>query len=129
MAKRVRQWKNGARKLSKQSVAPSNLRFKSKTAPIEKTPWDVKSKGNSQILSQEETKRNIPKRGFGNGTYIETEVTEGTMVRFRTEKDRELSQIQRRREDYEPIMITEEIQTSAGNLDMQEDKEWQSLIR
>lgn len=56
-----------------------------------------------------ETKRNIHKSGFGCGAYFETEVTEGTRKRFTTERSRELSQIQRHREDYEPVIITEEI--------------------
>lgn len=45
------------------------------------------------------------KRGFRHGAYVETEVTEGTMERFRTE-GRELGHIQIHREDYEPAMIT-----------------------
>lgn len=46
------------------------------------------------------------KRGFRHGAYVETEVTEGTMERFRTEEGRELGHIQIHREDYEPAMIT-----------------------
>ena len=59
-----------------------------------------KEVGNSQILSGHEIKRNIQKRGFAYGTYVETEVTEGIMKRFRKTEDRELGHIQRYREDY-----------------------------
>lgn len=74
---------------------------------------------------------NIQKRGFAYGAYVETEVTEGIMKRFRKTEDRDLGHIQRYREDYvhrNLIMVTGEIQTSAGNLDIQEYEEWQSLL-
>lgn len=45
------------------------------------------------------------------------------MKMFRTKRSRELGQIQRHREDYEPVMITEEIQTSADDLDIQEHED------
>lgn len=89
--------KQSKENIYKQFVAPSNLGFERKAAPVERAPWDTKSKRNSQILSKGEAKRNIHKRGFGCGAYFETEVTEGTGKRFRTERSRELGQIQRQR--------------------------------
>lgn len=71
-----------------------------------------KEVGSSQILSGGETKMNIQKRGFAYGAYVETEVTEGIMKRFRKTEDRELGHIQRHREDYvhrNLIMVTGEI--------------------